>query len=318
MRFYLKLLVLLVLSGLLLSIYSQVAFSTPAPELPVEVPKDEWLPLREHLDKELQKRLNNALNQRSEWRQLIARRKLAVGLVDLTQPSAARYAHVNGDVEMYAASLPKIAILLTAFDQFDKGILTRTPEVDQDLTAMLRMSSNAAATRMIDRVGGLKRVNEVLRDPRYRLYDPNAGGGLWVGKRYSKEGPRMPDPVKGLSHAATASQVSRFYYQLATGRLVSPDASREMLEMLGKPGLKHKFVNALTAVAPDADLYRKSGTWKDWHADSVLVWGPVWRRYILVAMVESKQGEQIMRDLVGIVETILIQDRDMHQQLVDD
>ena len=34
-------------------------------------------------------------------------------------------------------------------------------------------------------------------------------------------------------------------------------------------------------------IFCPSGTWKNWHADSVPVWGPVWRRYILVGLVEA-------------------------------
>jgi beta-lactamase class A len=158
---------------------------------------------------------------------------------------------------------------------------------------------------MIDRVGGLKAVNRVLQDPHYGLYDPKGSGGLWVGKRYAKSGPRLPDPVYGISHGATVDQACRFYYLLAGGRLISPEASREMLELLADPGLKHKFVAPLIQRAPKARLHRKSGTWKQWHADSVLVWGPDWRRYILVAMVQSKDGEQILRKLVPEIESVL-------------
>ena len=98
----------------------------------------------------------------------------------------------------------------------------------------------------------------------------------------------MPEPIKGLSHAATASQVCRFYYQLAMGNLVSRERSREMLEILVNPEIDHKFVNTLKKTVPRAILFRKSGTWRTWHADSVLVWGPGWRRYIAVALVDNK------------------------------
>lgn len=290
--------------GLCFLLLTATASSAKLQQLPVPVPKSDWLPLTKHTDRNLQKRLEQQLSTRLQWRKLIRKRKMAVGLVDLSDPAAPLYAHVNGQKEMYAASLPKIAILLAAFDHFDKGKLKRTPEVEQDLHAMIRNSSNSAATRMIDRIGGLMQVNEVLRDPRYHFYDQK-NGGLWVGKRYAKEGPRVPDPVNGISHAATVAQVCRFYYLLATGRLINPEASRDMLDMLSEPGIEHKFVKSLTALAPDADLYRKSGTWKQWHADSVLVWGAEWRRYILVALVESPKGEQILRDLVAVAENVL-------------
>jgi hypothetical protein len=47
--------------------------------------------------------------------------------------------------------------------------------------------------------------------------------------------------------------------------------------------------------------------WSDesWHADSVLAWGPEWRRYILVALVESTHGERMLRKLVGVAEDTL-------------
>jgi beta-lactamase class A len=113
--------------------------------------------------------------------------------------------------------------------------------------------------------------------------------------------------LKGISHAATVTQICRFYYQLATGQLINDQASADMLEMLSDPAINHKFVKSLGERAPDAMLCRKSGTWKHWHADSVLVWGPEWRRYILVALAESPTGEQILRQLVDVAERALVQ-----------
>ena len=78
-----------------------------------------------------------------------------------------------------------------------------------------------------------------------------------------------------------------------------------MLDVLVDPGINHKFVSAVSQRAPRARLFRKSGTWRDWHADSILVWGPDWRRYILVSLVQSSNGERIMRNLVPVVEELL-------------
>jgi beta-lactamase class A len=205
---------------------------------------------------------------------------------------------------IYAASLPKIAILLAAEQAIQDGRLALTPEVDADMNAMIRTSNNVAATAMIDRLG-LTYIDSVLMDPRYQLYDEESGGGLWVGKRYAKTGERLPDPVAGLSHGATVRQVSRFYYLLATGRLVSPARSRHMLDVMVDPGINHKFVFALSERAPKARLFRKSGSWRTWHADSVLVWGEGWRRYILVSLVEDERGERILRELVPAIEEVL-------------
>ena len=87
--------------------------------------------------------------------------------------------------------------------------------------------------------------------------------------------------------------------------MISPERSRQILDHLADPGLHHKFVAAVEQRAPRARLFRKSGTWKVWHSDSILVWGQRWRRYILVAMVESEQGNRVIEQLVPVVEEAL-------------
>ncbi len=274
------------------------------PDLPLQMPDRFVLPLRSLEDADLQAKLAKKLNANPKWKQLIAQKRLAVGLVDLADPYNVRYAAVNSDEMMYAASLPKIAVLLAAEDAIAKGELKATPEVLSDMRSMISKSNNQATTRMIDRLG-YKKISSVLTDPRYQLYDKNNGGGLWVGKRYAAGGARNPDPLEGLSHAATVSQVCRFYYLMAMGKLVSCERSEHMLTMMSEPELHHKFVNTLDRTAQGAKLYRKSGSWRTYHSDSVLVWGEGWQRYILVGLAEDAEGEQIMRDLVIAVEDIL-------------
>lgn len=270
-------------------------------QLPLDI--SEVKPLRSLIDLTFEAKLKSELYKNKKWKRLIEQKKMAVGLVDLRDPLDVKYARVNGNVMMYAASLPKIAILLAAEDAFEKGELEETDEIRQDLRLMISKSDNAASTRMIDRLG-YEKIESVLTDPKYDLYDEDYGGGLWVGKCYAKTGERYPDPLKGLSHGATVSQVCRYYYMLAYGKLVSYDRSKIMLDMMVSPELHHKFVNSLETVAPRAKLFRKSGTWRDFHTDSVLVWGPDGRRYILVALIEDPDGEKICRELVYEVEKV--------------
>lgn len=271
--------------------------------LPVTMPEGSWHPLSQSVDRAMQRSLEKALTSDRNWASLIRKKKMAVGLVDLTYVDSPRFASVNGNDMMYAASLPKIAILLSAFQAFEDGTLEETPAMIDSLTRMIRYSNNGCATHMIDCLG-FKQIETILRDPQYQLFDVQRGGGLWVGKRYASEGQRYPDPLKGLSHAATVNQVCRFYYMLATGRLINPYRSRQMLEIMSEPGIHHKFVKILEKRAPEARLFRKSGTWRMWHSDSVLVWGPD-RHYILVGMVEDPQGELILQRLVPVVEEVL-------------
>lgn len=273
-------------------------------ELPMRVSDADWRPLQDWTDARLEAALRRSVEAKPTWKRLVQQQRLAVGLVDLSRPDSIRFAAINGDSMMYAASLPKIGILLAAYEAFEDGSLADTTEIQDELTAMIRVSSNAAATAMIDRLS-LEKIEAVLTDKRYELYDQAHGGGIWVGKRFAKQGARIGDPLDNISHAATASQVCRFYYLLATGRVITPERSREILDHLSQPGLNHKFVGVLHRRAPRALLFRKSGTWQRWHSDSVLVWGPTWRQYILVGLVESESGEAILRELVGSVEAVL-------------
>lgn len=285
-----------------LSVFAALLTVWPALATPTEAL---WPRLNTYLDPTLNMRLQEAVEQNAVWRKLVKRRRLAVGVVDLgSQPE--RFASINGDVMMYAASLPKIAILLAAYASLEDGSLTETPELRADLSDMISRSSNNAATRVIDRIG-MKKIEAVLRDPRYELYDERQNGGLWVGKRYAKKGMRRGDPLYNISHGATANQVCRFYYLLANGRLVNQMRSEQMLQDLADPALHHKFVAALDRRAPNARVFRKSGTWHEWHADSVLVRGAEWRNYILVAMVQSTDGDAIIKEIVPTVEAVLQQ-----------
>ena len=176
------------------------------PGLPVVLPNGQWLPLEQRQDAELQANLTSALRQRRLWQCLLADDKMAVGLVDLSNPRSPRFAQVNGNSMMYAASIPKIAVLLAAFQGFEDRTLPQTPQIMLDINDMIRESSNSPRPQVIARLG-LPKIESLLLSPRYRFYDPRKGGGIWVGYTFSPGGERRPDPLKDLYLAASATQV---------------------------------------------------------------------------------------------------------------
>jgi len=298
--------ILLLLFLNLLGLLSAAVWAGVTESLPLSLPTGQWRPLEEWQSPALQAALARSLQQRRDWTPLLAGRKMAVGLVDLADPQAPRFAQVNGQTMLYAASLPKLVVLLAAFHGLADGRLPQTPYLRQQLTAMIRESSNPAAAEIIRRLG-LPYIQSLLFLPRYRFYSPRQGGGLWVGGTFAPGGQHYPDPLQDLTQAATALQVCRFYYLLAYGRLLNPAASRQMLEIMAYPGLKDKFVAVLERTVAADRLFRKNGTYGQTHCDSVLVWGPGRRRYILVGLVEDARGEQILRDLVPLAEQVLRQ-----------
>ena len=231
------------------------------------------------------------------------RKRLSVVVVDITDTSSPRMAYVNPNEMMYAASLPKIAILLGAFEKIANGEMPLDDEILEKLKLMIRNSSNAAATEVLHRVG-MEYLAELLQSPRYRLYDPGKNGGLWVGKDYAKAPAWKRDPLHNLSHGATALQVARFYYLLETGQLVSPEISRLMKSILADPAIEHKFVKGLKEIQPDSEIYRKSGTWGPYHSDSAIV-EHHGRRYIAVALAKSASGERWLQKLIVALDDII-------------
>ncbi len=275
---------------------STIASATPYPVL------------ANSLDGQLQAGLQASLNKLGLDKPA-SNKKLALALVDITDFNSPKVAAVNGSEMMYAASLPKIAILLGAFERIEGGTLKMDKENRDLMTRMIRHSSNQAATTMLRKVGK-EYLAELLQSPRYKLYDKAQNGGLWVGKEYGKHPAWQRDPLHNISHGATAMQVARFYYFLETNRLVSAELSKDMKEILSNPAINHKFVKGLKKVHPDADIYRKSGSWRQYHADSAIVERDG-RRYIAVALAENEHGGKWLSQLIVEMDKLIFSNQEL-------
>lgn len=249
-------------------------------------PADEICDLSQAADAELQAQLEAVLEQQG-LEAAVRDHDLALTLLVLTDPEHPRLAQVNGHDMLYAASLPKIAILLGAAVALDEGRIKLNRSFQEDVQEMIRHSCNQCANRVLKRVGE-DYVLDVLQSPRFRFYDEEGAGGLWLGKQYGPKPAFRRDPLKNLSHAATTFQAARFYCGLERGTLVSPMATRLMLDALSNPGIEHKFVKGLKRYE-DIELFRKSGSWRVWHADSALVHAGD-AVYVMVGLAHSRKG----------------------------
>jgi len=223
----------------------------------------------------------------------------AVGVLDLKR---LRLAMINPDRVEYAASVPKIGILLAFFQLRPDAARDLEPETRRELGLMVKASSNEMATRF-SRQLGLAAIQEVLNS--CGLYDATRGGGIWVGKHYGKSDERIPDPVGAHSHAATVRQLLRFYLLLEQGKLVSPAASETMREIFLSPEIPHdqiKFVKGLAG--RDVEILRKWGSWENWLHDTAVTTGPN-RHYILVALTHHPKGDEYLVDLAAAVDDLM-------------
>ena len=237
-------------------------------------------------DPALQSKLEAVIKKQGLWKQ-IQKRQLSLVLVDISNLRNPRLAEINGNQMIYAASLPKIAILLAAFVEIELGNLKETKALHEEMTKMIRYSNNQSASHVLSIVGK-DRVLEIIQDPKFALYDKRHNGGLWVGKAYAKGTAYKRDPIHNISHGATGIQVARFYYLLETQQLLNQEYTLKMKETLSKPAIKHKFVKGLQSI-PGVEIYRKSGSWRNYHADSALVEYKA-HKYILIGLSSSSSG----------------------------
>ena len=114
----------------LVGIASGLRAETMAGSLPLDL-GDAWRPLEERLETGFQEKLLGELERRERWKALIRQKKMAVGLVDLRDPRVPRLAMVNGRHTMYAASLPKIAVMYSFFEAFESGSLSLSSLVER-------------------------------------------------------------------------------------------------------------------------------------------------------------------------------------------
>ena len=227
----------------------------------------------------------------------------AVGVLDLRRQ---RLAMIHPDRIEYAASVPKVGILLAWFQLHPDAATSLDPQTRHELGLMAKASSNEMAAKF-SRELGLREIQKVLDS--YSFYDAQHGGGIWVGKHYGPNSERIGDPVADHSHAATVRQLLRFYLLLDQGKLVSPEASQTMREIFASPDIPHddiKFVKAL-ADRPNVQMIRKWGSWENWLHDSAIITGPN-RHYILVGLTEHPKGDDYLVDLARAADDLMAKD----------
>lgn len=121
------------------------------------------------------------------------------------------------------------------------------------------------------------------------------GGGIGLWRR---------DPLHSISHGATARQVARFLVMMDRGELISPWASAEMKSIMAHPEIHHKFVRGLAERRPRSRIFRKSGTYRNWHADAAIVERDG-KKYVAVALLEAAAWRGVLPNLIVELDALI-------------
>jgi beta-lactamase class A len=223
----------------------------------------------------------------------------AVGVLDL---KTQRLALIHPDRGEYAASVPKIGILLAYFQRHPQAATNLDAQTRHELGLMVKASDNEMATKFSQELG-LKQIQAVL--DAYHFYNPARGGGIWMGKHYGQGGERIGDPVGDNSHAATVRQLLRYFLLLEQGKLISPEASKTMREIFASPDIPHDWIKFVQGLSDrNVQIIRKWGSWEDWRLDMAVITGPG-RHYILVALTHHPKGDDYLIDLAKSVDDLM-------------
>ena len=60
---------------------------------------------------------------------------------------------------------------------------------------------------------------------------------------------------------------------------------------------------------PTAKIYRKSGTWRDYHSDSALIERNDGRKYIAVSLAQATNGSSLLKQIIVKLDKVI----DQHQ-----
>jgi beta-lactamase class A len=89
------------------------------------------------------------------------------------------------------------------------------------------------------------------------------------------------------------------------GKLVSPAASKTMMELLASPDIPHDDIKFVKALAPrGVQILRKWGSWQTWLHDTADITGPG-RHYVLVAMTNHPKGDEYLVELARAVDDLM-------------
>lgn len=144
------------------------------------------------------------------------------------------------------------------------------------LYQMIIASSNLATNIVIDKLGA-KNVTATLRS--LGVNDIKVLRGVEDGKAYEK----------GLNNVVTAYDFALLFEKMATGEMISPNASQAMIKIL----LDQKFSDIIPAKLPaTVKVAHKTGFITGVHHDSGIVFLPDGRKYVLVLLSKNLTDEK--------------------------
>ena len=251
--------------------------------------------------------------------------QLAITLIDVSEAGRPIEASYRGDERIYPASVVKMFFLVAAHRWMEDGKLKETEELNRALKDMIVDSSNDATGYVLDvltgSTSGLELPPEQMkqwqhqRDAVNRYFTSLGYRNINVNQKtfcedaYGRE--RFSRGPNGENrNKLTTSATARLLAEIAAGRAVTPERSRQMMELMKRDfagasndpdDQAHGFTGI--ALAPGARLWSKAGWTSTTRHDAAYVELQNKRRFVLVTFTEHQSR---VRDIIPTVARVVI------------
>jgi hypothetical protein len=201
-------------------------------------------------------------------------------VIDCRDPRDPRLGHYRGNLPVYPASVIKLCFMVAAYDHNRTRGLPLDEALRRDLDRMIRVSSNEATSRIVDRISNTG-FGPSLEDPAareafvhkrletYRLMQQLGLDGLFAFNKtyarsvrlYGRERDALGTfigPNFERSNRMTTDDTARLLYLIRRRALIDHQACEEMLDLMKRDAQYRSFFSS--AIPEGATLYSKGGS----------------------------------------------------------
>jgi beta-lactamase class A len=251
----------------------------------------------------------------------LRRDQLAITLVDLSDQQKPREGSFRGGEQIYPASVVKLFYFVAAHRWMEDGNLKDTEELRRAMRDMIVESYNEATGLIVDSLTGTTSGPELppaeleqwyqKRNAVNRYFSSLSYTNINVNRKPWCEGPygremqsvqlHKPNHRNWLTTDATA----RLLTEIVTGKAVSADRCKQMMELLQRDpspesGNKNDQAHAYTALGlpSGSKLWSKAGWTSQSRHDAAYVELPTGQKFVLVVFTNDHASE---RDIIASI-----------------
>jgi beta-lactamase class A len=249
--------------------------------------------------------------------------QLSITLVDLGNPVRPEWASCRGQERVYPASVIKTFYLVAAHRWLEDGTLQDSEELRRAMRDMIVDSYNEATGYVVDVLTGTtsgaelpaaefdawfeKRnaVNRYFTSLGYQHINVNRK--TWCEGPYGREKQLANQPPPDNRNWLTTEATARLFTEMVTGRAVTPERSRQMMELHLRqpfaPDANTQSREYTGSILPaGAKLWSKAGWTSEVRHDAAYVELPTGERFVLVIFTTGHSKEkEIVPAIAGAI-----------------